>query len=301
MAALAIGQPRGAAYLGAQQRFGFLLTVPALVAYGVLILYPFLNSARLAFYRSTLMAPEPVFRGLENFEQLFGDPDFLLSWLRTLVFVGATTALTVALGLGWAIVLNQGFRGARVLRSLSLLPWVMPSAVTALLWAWLLHGQYGILNAALLTLGVLDQPIAWLATGAWAMAAVVLAKTWLSTALVMTFFLASLQTLSSEQVEAARLDGAADRHVIRYIVLPHVRNTLLVVLVLQAMGNLQQIDVIYAMTGGGPVRATSVLSIEVYKTAFQNWNLGRASAIGVLWFLTIAIPAGIYLRTLFRE
>ena len=95
------------------------------------------------------------------------------------------------------------------------------------------------------------------------MAAVVLAQTWLSTALVMTFFLASLQSLSTEQVEAARLDGASDRHVIRYVVLPHVRNTLLVVLVLQAMGNLQQIDAIYAMTGGEPVRATSVLSVEV--------------------------------------
>lgn len=132
------------------------------------------------------------------------------------------------------------------------------------------------------------------------MVAVVLAKTWLSTALAMTFFLASLQTLPMDHVEAARLDGASNLQVMRYIMLPHVRNTLVVVAVLQAMGNLQQIDVIYAMTGGGPARATSVMSIEVYKSAFQSWNLGLASAIGVVWFLTISIPAGIYLRTLFR-
>jgi multiple sugar transport system permease protein len=284
----------------ARRRFGLLLTAPAFAAYAVLILYPFLNSVRLAFYRSTLTAPEPVFRGLDNFARLASDPVYFESWLRTLVFVGAATTLTVLLGLVWAIVLNQQFRGAKLLRSLTLLPWVMPSTVTALLWAWLLNGQYGILNALLLRTGVLDEPIAWLSTGVGAMVAVVLAKTWLSTALAMTFFLASLQTLPMDHVEAARLDGASNLQVMRYIMLPHVRNTLVVVAVLQAMGNLQQIDVIYAMTGGGPARATSVMSIEVYKSAFQSWNLGLASAIGVVWFLTISIPAGIYLRTLFR-
>lgn len=301
MAAGVVAHAQGGGLLAGQRRFGFWLTVPALLAYAVLIFYPFANSVRLGFFRSTLMAPEPVFRGLENFERLLGDPAFLASWLRTLVFVGATTTLTVLLGLVWAIILNQGFRGAKLLRTLSLLPWVLPSAVTAMLWAWLLHGQYGILNAALLSAGILDEPIAWLATASGAMTAVVLAKTWLSTALVMTFLLAALQSLPKELVEAARLDGAGNRHVIRYVMLPHVRKTLIVVFVLQAMGNLQQIDVIYALTGGGPVRATTVLSIEVYKTAFQNWNVGLAAAIGVLWFLTISIPAGIYLRALFRD
>lgn len=283
-----------------QARFGFWLIVPALAAYLLLILVPFGNSVRLAFYRSTLLAPEPVFRGLENFERLFADGVFVQTWLRTLLFVGATTTLTVILGIAWAIILNQGFRGAKILRSVSLLPWVMPSAVAALLWAWLLNGQYGVVNAFLIQAGVLAEPVAWLSNASGAMTAVVLAKAWLSTALVMTFFLAALQSLSTDQVEAARLDGAGNTQVIRYIVLPHLRRTIVVVFVLQAMGNLQQIDVIYAMTGGGPVNATNVLSIEVYKTAFQNWNLGRASAIGVIWFLTIAIPASIYLRSLFK-
>jgi multiple sugar transport system permease protein len=284
----------------ARRRFGFSVTVPALAVYAVLILYPFLSSVRLAFYRSTLIAPEPVFVGLANFQRLAQDPSFLWSWLRTILFVVLTTGLSVLVGLAWAIVLNQAFRGARLLRSLSLVPWVMPSAVTALLWAWLLNGQYGVLNAYLMRVGLIDESIAWLATDTGAMVGIVFAKTWLSTALVMTFFLASLQTLPLDQVEAARLDGASNRQVIRYVVLPHLRHTLLVITVLQAMGNLQQIDVIYAMTGGGPAGATSVMSIEVYKAAFQSWNLGRASAIGVVWFLTISIPASIYLRSLFR-
>lgn len=284
-----------------RRRFGLLLTLPAVAFYLVLILYPFLASVGLSLFRSTLTAPDPVFRGLDNFARLAEDPTFFAAWLRTLVFVGLATALTVAIGLAWAIVLNQGFRGARLLRSMTLLPWVMPSAVTALLWAWLLNGQYGVLNAYLMQLHVIEEGIIWLASPTGAMAAIILAKTWLSTALVMTFFLASLQTLSMDQVEAARLDGATNRHVIRYVILPHVRRTLIVVAVLQAMGNLQQLDVIYAMTGGGPAGATSVMSIEVYKKAFQQWNLGLASAIGVIWFVTISIPATIYLRTIFRN
>jgi len=290
-----------ASFRRTENRFGFLIVLPAVVVFAAVILYPFLNSVRLSLFRSTLAAPEPVFRGLDNFARLFSDPAFFQTWLRTLVFVVCATGLTFALGLVWAIVLHQSFRGHKLLRALSLLPWVLPSTVTAFLWAWLLHGQVGLLNAGLMKLGAIDAPIVWLSDAAGAMAAVVVAKAWLSTALVMTFFLAALQTLPFELVEAARIDGARDRQVIRHIVMPHLRNTAIVVVVLQAMGNLQQIDVIYAMTGGGPVRATSVLSIEVYRTAFQNWNIGLAAAIGVVWFVTISIPAGIYLRNVFRQ
>lgn len=305
MTLVAIAQPADAGLRGdrrrsaSRQRFGLLLTLPALGAYAALILYPFLNSIRLAFSKSTLMAPEPVFAGLRNFVALAEDAEFLHAWVRTIVFVAITTAFTVALGLAWAIVLNQRFRGARILRSVSLVPWVMPSAVTALLWAWIFNGQYGVLNAYLMRLGIIDEAVAWLSSGTGAMAAIVLAKTWLSTAFVMTFFLAALQSLPADHVEAARLDGASNRQVIWHVVLPYLKATLVVVTVLQAMGNLQQIDVIYAMTGGGPASATSMLSIEVYKAAFRNWDLGRAAAIGTVWFLTISIPAGIYLRALF--
>jgi multiple sugar transport system permease protein len=133
------------------------------------------------------------------------------------------------------------------------------------------------------------------------MAGVILAKTWLSVPLFMAFFLAGLQGVPQDQVDAARVDGCHNAGVLRFVVLPHLRPTMVIVLVLGAMGNLQQFDVIYAMTQGGPVRATTTLSIEVYRQAFQNWNVGLACAIGVLWFATIAVPAFVYLRALFRR
>jgi multiple sugar transport system permease protein len=285
----------------AQRRFGFLLTVPAILAFVALILGPFLYSVWLAFHEYRLTSAEPVFVGLRNLRQLAGDPYFWQAWRNTLLFVGVATLTTTALGTLYALLMNEAIRGRALLRAASLLPWVFPSTVTAFLWAWLFHGQYGVINAGLISMGIIDQPLFWLSDDAGAMMAVIIAKTWLSTPVVMLFVLAALQTVSQDQVEAARIDGAGDWQVIRHIVIPHISRTLGIVMVLQAMANLQTFDVIYAMTAGGPVRATTVLSIEVYRRAFENWDLGMASAIGIIWFVTIAVFAIAYLRMLLKD
>jgi multiple sugar transport system permease protein len=293
--------PRPGGLARAQARTGWLLVLPAMAVFCAVILFPFLDSLRRAFYEDTLMTTEPVFIGFGNFAQLWEDGTILGTWIVTVVFVVLATAATFALGLAWAIVLNERFRGRTLVRALSLLPWVLPSTVVAFLWAWLLNGQYGLLNAVLLTFGVLDEPIAWLATSSGAMAGVVAAKTWLSIPLFSAFLLAGLQSLPREQVEAARIDGAGNWHVFRHVAWPHLRPTIAVLLVLGALGNLQQFDVIYAMTAGGPVRATTVMSVEVQRQAFQAWNLGLAAAVGVVWFLTIVGPAFLRLRGVMKE
>ncbi|WP_181183594.1 MULTISPECIES: carbohydrate ABC transporter permease [unclassified Mesorhizobium] len=285
----------------AQHRFGFALTVPALIAFLLLIFVPFARSLWLAFNEYLLTSAEPRFVGLANFVRLFADPGFRESWRVTGIFVICTTSITTLFGTTYALLLNEPMRGRTIIRAASLLPWVLPSTVTALLWSWLYNGQYGVVNAVLLWTGLIHQPIFFLSDSVGAMIAVISAKAWLSTPVVMLFVLAALQSLPQEQVEAARIDGANDFHVIRYVVLPHIRKTLGVMIILQAMGNLQMFDIIYAMTSGGPVRATTVFSIEVYRRAFENWDLGMASAIGVIWFLTIAVIAIPYLRSMFTE
>lgn len=299
----AAGSPAGqtARFEAAYRRFGFMLTIPAIIAFAVLILGPFLNSLWLALHEYKLTSAEPVFVYLRNFRELSQDPYFWQAWRNTVVFVAITTVLTTVLGTFYALLMNEAIPGRTFIRAASLLPWVLPSTVTAFLWSWLFNGQYGVINAGLISLGVIDQPIFWLSNASGAMAGIIIAKLWLSTPVVMLFVLASLQSLSQEQVEAARIDGASDGQVARYVVLPHIKRTLGVVVVLQAMANLQTFDHIYAMTAGGPVRATTVLSIEVYRRAFENWDLGKASAIGVVWFLTIAVFAILYLRMLLKE
>ena len=284
-----------------ERRTGFLLLVPALIAFAAVILWPFLQSLRLSLYKFTIEMEQPKFVGLQNFSRILNDPGTLTVWLNTLVFVVVTTGLTFVMGLAWALMMNQSFKGRGFLRAASLLPWVLPTTVTAFLAAWIFNGQYGVLNAVLLQTGLISEPTTWLAEQKGAMAAVIITKAWLSVPLFMAFFLAGLQGVSSDQVDAARVDGCENAGVLRYVILPHLAPTMIIVTILGAMGNLQAFDVIYAMTQGGPIKATTMLSVEVYKQAFQNWDMGTACAVGVLWFVTIAVPTVFYLRILFKR
>lgn len=281
-------------------RFGFLLLVPALSAFALVVLWPFLQALSLSLYEYTLQTPRPVWNGLENFRDALGSSTIRQSFVTTAIYVGFATFFSIVLGLAWALILNQPFRGRSVLRSVSLLPWIMPSVVTAFLWGWIFNSRYGLLNYAALETGLVDFPQAWLSTSGGAMAAIVITKVWISIPLFMAFFLAGLASLDREQVEAARVDGAGNWPVLKDHILPHLRPVMLVVIVLAMIGNLQQFDTIWALTGGGPVRATTVLSVEVYRRAFEQWDIGMAATVGVLWVATILPPAYFYLRQLMK-
>ncbi|CDZ25486.1 carbohydrate ABC transporter permease [Neorhizobium galegae] len=283
-----------------QNRIGLLLLLPAAVAFAAVILYPFLSALGLSLFEYTVEMMEPRFIGFENFYKIASDPDVWAAFWTTAIYVALTTIGTLVAGLGWALIMNQPFAGRAVLRSLSLLPWVLPSTVSAFIWGWIFNSRYGVLNAFLMELGLIDYPQAWLSTPEGAMLAVVLTKVWLSIPLFMSFFLAGLQNLDKEQIDAARVDGAGNWAVLRDHILPHLRPVLMIVVVLGVIGNLQQFDTIYALTGGGPVRATTVLSVEVYRRAFEQWDIGFASAVGVLWVAALLPPAFLYLRMLVK-
>jgi multiple sugar transport system permease protein len=283
-----------------QNRIGLMLLLPGAIAFAAVILYPFLSALGLSLFEYTVEMMEPRFIGFENFTKIAADPDVWAAFWTTAIYVALTTAGTLVAGLGWALIMNQPFAGRSVLRSLSLLPWVLPSTVSAFIWGWIFNSRYGVLNAFLLELGLIDMPQAWLSTPQGAMLAVVLTKIWLSIPLFMSFFLAGLQNLDKEQIDAARVDGAGNWAVLRDHILPHLRPVLIIVVVLGVIGNLQQFDTIYALTGGGPVRATTVLSVEVYRRAFEQWDIGFASAVGVLWVAALLPPAFLYLRMLVK-
>jgi multiple sugar transport system permease protein len=281
-----------------QSRIGLLMLLPAAAAFALVILYPFVQALGLSLFRDTLETVNPVFIGLGNFRAVLWSAETWQSFGITVVYVGCATAGTVVLGLGWALILNQPFRGRGAIRALTLMPWVVPSTVSAFIWAWIFNSRFGVINGLLLELHLISTPQAWLSTPEGAMVAVVLTRIWRSIPLFMAFFLAGLQNVDTEQVEAARVDGAGNFAVLRDHLLPHLRPVLIVVVVLGVIGGLQDFDTIYALTGGGPVRATAVLSVAVYKKAFEQWDIGMASAMGVLWVATLLPPAYFYLRML---
>lgn len=281
-----------------ERRFGLMLLVPALAAFGIVVLFPFLEALALSFYEYTIEMSEPEWNGIDNFIKVLTDSSVLSSFVATMIFVGAATFFSILLGLGWALILNYPFAGRNVLRGLSLMPWVMPAIVAAFIWGWIFNSRYGLLNALAMELGLIEFPQAYLSTPTGAMAAVVIAKVWLSVPLFMAFFIAGLQSMDREQIEAARVDGAGNMQVLMHHVLPHLRPVIMVTVVLGVIGNLQHFDTIWALTGGGPVRATTVLSIEVYRRAFEQWDIGMAATVGVVWVATILPPAYFYLRQL---
>jgi multiple sugar transport system permease protein len=283
-----------------ERRIGWLFLIPALLAFAGVIALPFVRALGIAFTRNDLRTPVPRFVGLDNFKTILASPEIVGSFGTTAIYVAAATAFTLALGLAWALILNQPFRGRTALRAASLIPWVLPSTVTAFVWGWIFNSRYGVLNAGLIELGLIDRQQAWLSDSTGAMVAVVVTKVWLSIPLFMSFFLAGLQSLDREQIDAARVDGAGNFAILRDHILPHLRPVVLVVIVLGLIGNLQHFDTIYALTSGGPVRATTVLSIEVFRRAFDQWDLGLASAVGLLWVATIMPAAYFYLRHLLR-
>ena len=275
---------------------GFLLIVPGLAVFVAIILYPFVDAILMSFTNRSMLSPEYDVVGLTNYMKVFKDPYFGKTLMTTLAFVLGSTILPFTLGLIWAIVLNQGCRGAEFLRGVTLVNWIIPGTAIGFLWSWIFNGQYGILNSILEALGILETGIPWLGQTNTALLCVVIARTWQMLPWYMAFLLGGLQSVSLEQVEAAHIDGANNWKTFWKIILPGMKQTAILVFILGLIGNLQHFDLPWTMVQGGPARATTTLSIEVYTTAFKNWNMGKAATVGTIWAVLLAGFSILYLR-----
>ncbi len=287
---------RGAGIRLTNAQVGFLLVVPGLAIFMGIIMYPFINAILMSFTNRSMLNPLYEYVGLDNYKKVFQDPYFGKTVLTTAIFVLGSTLLPFALGFIWAIILNQGFKGSEFLRGVTLVNWIIPGTAIGFLWSWIFNGQYGVLNGILMKLGVIESGIPWLGQSSTALICVIIARTWQMLPWYMAFLLGGLQGISTEQVEAARVDGANNWQAFRYIMLPSMKTIAMLILVLGAIGNLQHFDLPWTMVQGGPARATTTLSIEVYTTAFKNWNMGKAATVGTLWAILLAGFSFVYLR-----
>ena len=275
---------------------GILLVIPGLAVFIAVILYPFISAIAMSFTDRSLLNPNSSFVGLDNYIKVFSDPYFFQTVWTTIIFVVFATLIPFTLGLIWAIVLNQGFRGSEFLRGGTLVNWIIPGTAIGFLWSWIFNGQYGILNGLLSALGIIDENISFLGQPASALICVIIARSWQMLPWYMAFLLGGLQGVPVERIEAARIDGANNLQVFRYIVIPGMRQIFFLVLILGAIGNLQHFDIPWTMTEGGPARATTTLSIEVYRTAFKNWKLGQAATVGTVWAVLLLLFSVVYLK-----
>ncbi|MEP0764271.1 MAG: sugar ABC transporter permease [Chloroflexota bacterium] len=276
-------------------QFGILLALPALALFAAITIYPLFSSMYQGLLEKSLLWPGQEFVGTENIRAVLDD-DFMPLLRTTLTFTIYATLLPFVIGFAVALILNTSMRGQGLLRSLFLLPWLIPTVVVSFLWMWIFNANYGVLNGLLRQTGLIAENINWLGHRERAMFAVIIAKSWNTFPWMAVMLLAGLQTIPRELNEAAAIDGAGRARIFRHITIPQLRGIIGTVLLLSFIWNFQHFETLYVMTTGGPAKATTTFSVAVYKTAFQKFDLGEAGAIGILWMALLSVIVALYLK-----
>jgi ABC-type sugar transport system permease subunit len=283
-----------------ESRFALLLLLPTIVIMLLLLLYPFLYSIYLSFVDLNLLKPQRgvTFEGLDNFRQVIVDQEFWLSMRATFIYAAGTVLGSMALGLAAALLLNSRFRLRGLARSLLLVPWALPGVITAMVWQMMLHPNYGAINGLLVQLGIVQEGVAWLSDPSKALGMVMIAQVWTAFPFVALMYLAALQSVPHELVEAAKMDGAAGLSIFRNITLPLLAPITLVLLVLRTIDSFRAFDLIFSMTKGGPANATQLAGLYLYKQGFNFSKFGIAAAGSYVLTAFILIFVLLYMRML---
>jgi trehalose/maltose transport system permease protein len=276
---------------------------PMIAALAVAAGWPLARTIWMSFTDATLAAPtDTAWIGFANYlerdgEQWYGvlaDPQWWHAVRNTLVFAVCSVGLETVLGLAIAMALNAPFRGRGLVRAAVLVPWAIPTVVSAKLWAWMLNDEFGILNYALQGLGIISAPIAWVANPDLALAAVIAVDVWKTTPFMVLLVLAGLQMLPRDCYEAARVDGVHPVKVFWRVTLPLLWPALAVAIAFRALDALRIFDLVYVLTAN----STSTMSISVYarQQLIDFQDIGYGSAASTLVFLTVGLAAIAYLR-----
>jgi multiple sugar transport system permease protein len=268
---------------------GYVLVAPAFLILGAVIAYPIIRALWMSLHKIVLTRPGAgrPFIWFGNYLEMFQEPFFWNSLEKTLVWTAINLVAQLLLGLFVALILNQDYPGRALARGIVLIPWVTPSVVAGLTWRWMYDAEFGIVNAALVRLGIIEGAIAWLGNTNTAMGAVIIESIWKGTPFVTVMLLAALQAIPNELYDAARVDGAGVLKQFRHITMPLIMPTFIIAATLTTIYTFNNFSAIWLMTNGGPLRATETLTILVYREAFQAWNLGTSTALGMTIFLIL--------------
>jgi len=274
---------------------GNRFVLPAGLALSLVTVYPVLAVLYLSLHRKLLIFDITEFTGLGNYRFLLADDRFWNALGNTVYFTAASVSLELLFGLGIALLLNRTFRFKGVVTALVLIPWAIPTVVSAKMWEWIYNTDLGILNH------LLGMQINWLGSPFWAMNAAVVMDVWKTTPFVAILLMAGLKLIPLEIIQAARIDGAGGWSLFRRIILPLLMPVILVVLIFRTMDAFRVFDAVYVLTGGGPANTTETLSIYAYKVLFQTLQFGYGSTLAIVVFLCVGAMSLLYLRALKAE
>lgn len=269
---------------------------PALVLLIVTAYLPIVFAIALGFYWRTAFNPEMIWAGLDNFAWLIRQDELWAALGRSLVFTLGSVSFQIAVGLGFGLLLNEAIGGRALMRSLVILPYLLPTIVIGLVFRWIMNPQYGVVNQILLSLGIVSEPINFFGGLDWAMPSIILATGWQYSSFAALLILARLQSINPRLYEAARTSGAGPWRCFMDVTLPQLRTTLLLIALLRGIWMFNKFDLIWIITQGGPLEATETLPIYVYRIAFQDFDFGRAAAACLVMFLLLLGVSLVYFR-----
>jgi trehalose/maltose transport system permease protein len=275
-------------------RSAWLFMAPMLIVLALVAGWPLLRTMWFGFTDATLADLEAAeFLGFVNYYYLLTDPDWWNAVRNTLVFTGVSLTLETILGMAIALTLNAHFRGRGLLRAAVLIPWAIPTVVSAQMWNWMYHDVFGVINHVLQALGLIAEPIAWTASPDTALIAVIMVDVWKTTPFMALLLLAGLQMLPQECYESAKVDGVHPIKVFFKVTLPLLKPALMVAIIFRALDALRIFDLIYVMSGNN--QDTMSMSVYARQQLVDFQDVGYGSAAATLLFLIIALITVVYL------
>lgn len=279
-----------------------ILLAPALALMSSVIAYPIVRAIWLSFQHFNVLRPaRTTFAGLQNYLDALQNPLFWTALQNSLVWVLGAVSLQLLFGFVGALLLNQYFIGRKVIRGVLLIPWATPSVLVALMWMWMLDGNYGVLNDLLQRFGFIEFYVPWLAQTQTALPTLIVVDVWQGIPFFAVMILAALQSVPSDIKEAAVIDGASAWQSLWFVVVPFILPAILITTVLRIVWTANYMDLMFVMTNGGPGYATTTLPFLSYVTAYRQLNFGQGATIAITQAVLLAGVILIYIRLLRRQ
>jgi len=279
---------------------GYLLVLPAVIYVLALLGFPLVLGLWYSLTDATVVR-DGRFIGLKNFADALRDPTFRLAIRNTLIIATVATAAKITLSVALAFLLLGAFRGRSVLRTLFVLPWTIPVALSTIAWKWMFHSQFSVINWILLKVGLIDQSIQWLGTPVPAMIAVIVVSTWRAVPFGAIVVMAGLTALPSDVIDAARVDGANWWQRFQRVIVPLIAPILFIAVLFDLIFTLTELTVVFLLTGGGPVDQTQVLANYALQVGVSGTQLGQGAAIALFMLPVLLVLTIMALRTIARR
>jgi multiple sugar transport system permease protein len=278
-----------------QERQAMPFLLPALAVLCLVSLYPLIQGVSRVFYAYRALTQQTVFVGFENFRLLFQDPTFAHAFSNSVIWVVTSVGMIFFLSYILATMLNSPFlRFRRVFRTLTLIPWALPGVVVSLTWRYIFLAN-GPLNSVLAFLGVANPP-SWITSPQLALWTCIVANIWMGIPFVTIMLLAGLQSIDRQVIEAAAMDGASYLQAQLRVILPSIKQVILIVLTLQTIWTFNSFDIVFVLTKGGPGSASVTLPLYAYQNAFMYYQAGYGAAIGIIILLVLVTAVVLYIR-----